>query len=274
MTIYAIGDVQGCYKPLQRLLDKLRFDPVVDKLWFAGDLVNRGPDSLDTLRFVKSLGENAVTVLGNHDLHLLATFYGLRPKDKDPCLTQVLDAPDTDELIGWLQGLPLLHTSAEFALVHAGIHPKWDIDTALLFARNAEEKLRAVKTSEDMAELYGPSPGNWTIGDNEKERLKYTINSFTRMRFCTRESVLDFSHACAPGQQPPELIPWYSVDDRPAANTKIIFGHWAALGALIEDNIYALDSGCVWGNALTALNLTDLSLQQVFCTEFQDGSST
>lgn len=267
MTIYAIGDVHGCYDPLLRLLERLQFDQATDQLWFTGDLVNRGPDSLATLRFVKSLGNAAQMVLGNHDIHLLAVHYGLRPKLKDPTLSQVFSAPDTDELLSWLQKQPLLHISDTFALVHAGIHPRWDLSVARLHAKETQEKLRAVKTKQDMAELYGQTSGDWSIADNSAEHFRYVINCFTRMRFCTNNSILDFDHACAPGQQPPDLIPWFEVADRPAANTNIIFGHWADLGVTIKKNIYALDSGCVWRNALTALNLSDLSLHQISCAE-------
>ena len=159
MTIYAVGDIQGCYEPLQRLVAKLKFDETKDQLWFAGDLVNRGPDSLATLRFVKSLGDAAVNVLGNHDIHLLAIYYGLRPIGKDPTLTQVLEAPDADELIRWLQQHPLMHTHSNYALVHAGIHPEWDMHTATNLALEVEKKLRSVESAEAMAELYGPTSG-------------------------------------------------------------------------------------------------------------------
>lgn len=265
MTTYAIGDIQGCFEPLQRLLEKLRFDPADDQLWFAGDLVNRGPDSLATLRFVKSLGDSAVTVLGNHDIHLLALYYGLRPMGKDPTLTQVIDAADVNELIEWLQQQPILHVLSEFALVHAGIHPQWSIDEATMLAGEIETKLQSVRHKDALAELYGPTTGSWQSVRETADRLRYALNVFTRMRFCTASADPDYRHNGAPGDQPGYLLPWFDIKDRAAKDTMIIFGHWASLGAFLKKNVCALDSGCVWGNALTALNLDTLSLSHVSC---------
>ena len=267
MTTYAIGDIQGCFEPLQRLLDKIRFDPCEDQLWFAGDLVNRGPDSLATLRFVRSLNDAAITVLGNHDIHLLALYYGVRPVGKDPTLTQVLEAPDADELIDWLQRRPLLHLHDGFALVHAGIHPQWNIATAQVLAEEVEAKLAAARSAEALNALYGQTSGDWQSAEFSDQRWRYALNVFTRMRFCTAAAVPDYKHSCAPGVQPPGLTPWYELNNHALSETSIIFGHWAALGALIRPGICALDSGCVWGNCLTAMNLSDRSLHQVSCAE-------
>ncbi|MEM7256388.1 MAG: symmetrical bis(5'-nucleosyl)-tetraphosphatase [Pseudomonadota bacterium] len=266
MTTYAIGDIQGCFEPLERLIEQLQFDVNNDQLWFAGDLVNRGPDSLATLRFVKSLGSAAVTVLGNHDIHLLALYYGLRPRDKDPTLTQVLDAPDADELIHWLQQQPLMHTAHNFALVHAGIHPQWSIATANALADELHNSIAAVDSAETLAALYGPTSGTWADAQDTDMRLRYALNCFTRMRFCLPDAVPEYKHSCAPGQQPEALTPWFELADRAAAGTTIIFGHWAALGVHLSPGVCALDSGCVWGNALTAVDLHDLSLHQVSCS--------
>lgn len=265
MAIYAIGDIQGCYEPLQLLLEKINFNPTDDSLWFAGDLVNRGPDSLKSLQFVKSLGESAVTVLGNHDIHLLALYYGLRPRGKDPTLEQVLEAPDVDELIQWLQQQPLLHVQDNFVLVHAGLHPHWHIETALKLAEEIHQIISTLDEQSALAPLYGPSDGEWANAEHTEARLRYAVNSFTRMRFCNKKGELDLNCNSAPGDQPEHLLPWFNLEDRPTDNMNIIFGHWAALGLHQQSGIYALDSGCVWGNSLTAMRLDDLKIFSVSC---------
>ncbi len=267
MATYAIGDVQGCFEPLQRLLEKLRFDPANDTLWFAGDLVNRGPQSLESLRFVKSLGQSAITVLGNHDIHLLALYYGLRPRGKDPTLEQVLDAPDVEELIVWLQQQPLLHQNESKVLVHAGLHPHWTIETATTLAREVEAILHKLDGKDALAPLYGPTDGEWASAEKSEYRLRYAVNCFTRMRFCNHKAVPDFKYSCTPGEQPKKLQPWFTIDNRPTETLSIIFGHWAALGVHQQPGIFALDSGCVWGNALTALNLDEFTFHQVACSD-------
>ncbi|OED37168.1 bis(5'-nucleosyl)-tetraphosphatase (symmetrical) [Chromatiales bacterium (ex Bugula neritina AB1)] len=266
MAIYAIGDIQGCNSALQRLLEKLKFDPAQDTLWFAGDLVNRGPESLETLRFVKSLGSASVTVLGNHDIHLLALYYGLRPKGKAPTLQPILDAPDADELICWLQHLPVLHQQHGYALVHAGLYPQWNMQTATTLAREVEAALRNTKDSEALSTLYGPSANTWAAAKDSPERLRFAVNCFTRMRFCNQKAELDFEHNGAPGSQPDHLVPWFDVPERVLAPQAIIFGHWAALGLYTRETIFALDSGCVWGNALTAMRIRDRKLVSVDCS--------
>ncbi len=265
MTTYAIGDIQGCFEALQRLLDKLKFDPAADTLWFAGDLVNRGPQSLQTLRFVKSLGTAAITVLGNHDIHLLALYYGLRTREKDPTLNQVLDAPDADDLIHWLQGLPLMHQQHGYILVHAGLHPHWDIATAQTLATEVSASLKACRDKDALSVLYGPSSGSWPLARHTDERLRFAVNCLTRMRFSSRDAILDFKHNDAPGSQPDHLLPWFKVQNRVLADQSIIFGHWAALGLYTDDNVFGLDSGCVWGNALTAMRLSDRQITSVAC---------
>lgn len=267
MATYAIGDIQGCYEPLQLLLEKISYSPTSDTLWFAGDLVNRGPDSLKSLRFVKSLGDSAVTVLGNHDIHLLALYYGLRPRGKDPTLEQVLDAPDVDELIQWLQQQPLLHRQDNFVLVHAGLHPHWKIETAVQLADEVHQIISTLENESSLAPLYGPGDGQWTDAEHTDLRLRYAVNCFTRMRFCDNQGQLNFKYSSKPGEQPEHLKPWFSIEDRPTENLDIIFGHWAALGVYQQPGIYALDSGCVWGNSLTAMRLEDLEL---FCVDCRD----
>lgn len=265
MATYAIGDIQGCFDPLRRLLDKINFDPGQDKLWFAGDLVNRGPESLKTLRYVKSLGKSAVTVLGNHDIHLLALHYGLRPRDKDPTLAHVLDASDVAELILWLQQQPFLHSADDFILVHAGLHPDWTIETAKTLAAELHAVIKNLDNTDTLSELYGPSDGTWSDAASTRNRLRYALNCFTRLRFCDKNAVPDFKYSCVPGEQPAHLRPWFTVPNRPTGNLNIIFGHWAALGVFNKGGIHALDSGCVWGKSLTALRLSDQKIFDVKC---------
>lgn len=263
MATYAIGDIQGCFDPLCRLLEKINFDQSTDTLWFAGDLVNRGPKSLDTLRFVKSLGERAVTVLGNHDIHLLALHYGVRKrKDKDNTLFQTLDAEDAHELIDWIQALPVVHIEKDNILVHAGIHPEWDLQT--LTALNAEltTAIASVSNKKTLAEIYGNTEGSWGDAKDSKERLRYALNCLTRMRYCEASAVPEYQCSETPGNQPRHLTPWFELPNHHLQRYTILFGHWAALGYHHSHNVYALDSGCVWGNALTALRLED---KAVFC---------
>lgn len=265
MAIYAIGDVQGCFTPLQRLLDKINFDTAADTLWFAGDLVNRGPQSLQTLRFVKSLNDSAVTVLGNHDIHLLALYYGLRTREKDPTLEQVLDVSDAAELITWLQQQPLLHCRDNHVLVHAGLHPKWTLETAQALATELQQAISGLKNASMLASLYGPCSGTWSDAAQSRHRLRYALNCFTRLRFCTHDGIPDDRYSCPPGEQPDTLIPWFDVANRPTKSSNIYFGHWAALGVLRKSGINALDSGCVWGKTLTAICLEDQKLFSVSC---------
>ena len=259
MAVYAIGDVQGCLDELQRLLERLRFDPAVDRLWFAGDLVNRGPRSLDTLRFVRSLGRAALSVLGNHDLHLLAVSrYADRLKAKDTLLP-VLEAPDREELLDWLRHCPLFHHDPVpgYCLVHAGLPPQWDLDTALACSREVETVLQDEAQCRDfLAHMYGNRPESWTQDLEGRDRLRFIVNACTRLRFCTPDGRLEFRHSGPPGTQPRGFLPWFDIPDRASHGLKILFGHWASLGTSTDvPGVYPLDTGCVWGNRLTALRL-------------------
>jgi bis(5'-nucleosyl)-tetraphosphatase (symmetrical) len=270
MAVYAIGDVQGCYHPLQRLLDRLRFDPGQDILWFAGDLVNRGPQSLPVLRLVYSLGEQAVTVLGNHDLTLLAVAEGYRHPKRSDTFQAILTAPDREVLLHWLRQRPLLHHDPVlgFTLVHAGLAPQWD----LLQAQACAAELAAVLSSADyrtlLAQMFGSEPRVWCEDLQGMERLRFCVNCFTRMRYCHADGALNFSEKGAPGSQPADLWPWFRVPGRRNADLNIVFGHWASLGYYREPGIYALDSGCVWGGRLTAIRLD--APQQVYWVECGD----
>ena len=256
MAIYAIGDVQGCYRELQLLLMSLQFDPARDRLWFAGDLVNRGPHSLEVLRFVRDLGAAALTVLGNHDLHLLAAAADpARVKARDT-LHPILDAPDRDELLDWLRHRPLLHHDAElgYTLVHAGLPPQWDLPLAQACAREVEEALRGTHT-DYFAHMYGDEPRRWSNDLAGWERLRFITNCLTRLRYCGGDGHLALGHKGAPGSQPAGLVPWFEAPRRRSRNLNILFGHWSTLGAYTAPGIFALDSGCLWGGQLTALRL-------------------
>lgn len=259
MAVYAIGDLQGCLEPLQRLLERIDFDPATDRLWFVGDLVNRGPQSLEALRFVRSLGDAAVTVLGNHDLHLLAcAFTDRKPKKKDT-LTAILEAPDRDPLLDWLRTRPLLHRDQMLGwnLVHAGIPPDWDLETAALCARAAESVLAGEGVATFLAQMYGDRPKRWSPELGGIERLRYTINGLTRMRYCRSDGAMDLEAKVAPERAAAAgLIPWFNFPRRRSEGERIVFGHWSTLGsARARNHCWGIDQGCLWGGCLTALQL-------------------
>ncbi len=259
MSIYAIGDVQGCYDQLQKLLELIDFNPAKDRLWFAGDLVNRGPNSLQVLRFVKGLGNRAVTVLGNHDLHLLAIAHGVkRRQDRSKSLEPILKAKDRDELLDWLQHRPLMyqHKKRDFNLIHAGLPPQWDIPTALKLASEVEHVLQ----NDDDAfhffqHMYGNQPDRWDPFLHGMERLRFITNCFTRLRYCNSKGTLALKDNGAPGSQQAGHIPWFELPNRASQHDRIIFGHWSTLGYHNSNNVWALDSGCLWGGKLTALRI-------------------
>ena len=263
MATYAIGDVQGCADALFSLLEHVGFHPERDRLWFAGDLVNRGPRSLAVLRFVRDLGERALTVLGNHDLHLLAAAAGARrPKPRDT-FGDVLDAPDRDALLGWLERQPLLHHDAAsgYAMVHAGLPPQWTLAEAGALAREVEEVLRGAESGTLLHEMYGNEPRRWSPALRGSARLRFIINALTRIRYVSPDGGLEFANAGPPGTQPPELVPWFEAPERRSRGACIVFGHWAtlALHAPVAPvhRVHHLDTGCVWGGRLSALRLED-----------------
>ena len=257
MTLYAVGDIQGCYRAFESLLERIAFEPARDRLWLVGDLVNRGPESLAVLRRVIGLGDAVTTVLGNHDLHLLAAAAGRRSVGAKDTFGDVLRAGDADELLDWLRRRPLLHVdpAAGRVLVHAGIPPEWDVDEAVLRAAEVESLLRGDGWRETLAAMYGNEPSAWQAGMDRAGRLRYTINALTRMRFVHADGALDFDCSGPPGSQPQGLTPWFDMPGRRAAGMHIVFGHWSALGVLQRPDVTALDSGCVWGRALTAVAL-------------------
>ncbi|MBM3203030.1 symmetrical bis(5'-nucleosyl)-tetraphosphatase [Candidatus Woesearchaeota archaeon] len=270
MTLYAIGDVQGCLDELERLLDQLAFDPDKDRLWFTGDLVNRGPRSLETLRRVRGLGEAAITVLGNHDLHLLAVACGVRQLKARDTLMPVLQAPDRDELLDWLRTRPLAHRAGNHLMVHAGLTPQWTVDQVLERAAEAESWLRGAHYPELFKHLYGDTPEQWSERLEGWPRLRFIVSCLTRIRYCDRQARLDFKCKRSPGQQPAHLIPWFELEDRKTRPLEIIFGHWATLGAWRGQGVTCLDSGCLWGGSLSALNLDDgITWTRVACRGYQ-----
>ncbi len=273
MATYAIGDLQGCYDPLRRLLDTVSFDPAEDTLWCVGDLVNRGPNSLEVLRLLRSLGSSAVCVLGNHDLALLAVAAGLKqPRLKDT-FHAVLEAPDRDELLRWLRYRPLLHHDAAlgFTMVHAGLAVQWDLELALSCAGELETTLRGPECGMFLVQMFGDEPRCWDDGLTGAERLRFITNCLTRMRFCEPDGTLCLHHKGSPGSQPPHLMPWFHVPGRKNRDLKIVFGHWGALGYYQEPGIFALESGCGWGKQLIAMCLeAPQRLFSVDCHEIRE----
>jgi bis(5'-nucleosyl)-tetraphosphatase (symmetrical) len=257
MSVYAIGDVQGCYQPLRSLLARIGFDPARDRLWFTGDLVNRGPQSLEVLRFVKGLDDRAVCVLGNHDLHLLAVAAGTARRNKRDTLDEVLRAADREELLQWLRTRPLLHHDVNLGrtLIHAGLLPSWDLADARRLALEAESALQGDQPEIFFRHMYGDLPDHWNERLRGVDRLRVIINAFTRLRYCDLEGNMDLRPKGPPGSQSPDLLPWFQVPGRRSREHKIIFGHWSALGLWQGDGVIGLDSGCLWGGSLSAVRL-------------------
>lgn len=263
MSTYAIGDVQGCHQELMELLDSINFDERNDCLWFVGDLINRGPGSLDALRFIHGLGNSAITVLGNHDLHLLAVAFGegcLRKKDT---LDPILNAEDRTELLDWLRRQPLMHHDAElgYTLCHAGLPPPWDLATALDCTAEVQAVLAGDNHHDFLRVIYGNKPDQWDDSLEVYERCRYTVNALTRMRYCHSDGRLALEQKGPPGTQDEHLKPWFEIENRRNRNLRIVFGHWSTLRLVERDfrqfNVFPLDTGCVWGGSLTAMRLED-----------------
>lgn len=266
MPTYAVGDIQGCYDELQQLLQEIHFNPEQDRLWLVGDLVNRGPGSLEVLRLVKSLGDAAITVLGNHDLHLLAVASGVGKPHRTDTLDELLDASDRDELLDWLRHQRLVYAEDDFALVHAGLLPQWSVATAVALAQEVESALRSDNYVEFLGHMYGNTPQAWDEELRGYKRLRVIVNACTRMRIVTPSGEMDFRFKGELHNIPEGYLPWYEAPQRESCDATVIFGHWSALGLMLRDNAIALDTGCLWGGPMTAIRLEDRKLFQVACT--------
>lgn len=259
MAVYAIGDIQGCFNELMKLLDHIEFDPAVDQLWLAGDLVNRGPDSASVLRYVKQLGsDTAKVVLGNHDLHLLANATGVSDyQHKSDTMGSVLDAEDRSDLIEWLRQQPLMHydPKLDFAMVHAGLPAEWSLQQALGYAKEVETVLQSEDWLDFLAKMYGNDPSCWSEDLTGWDRIRFITNCFTRLRYCYADGKLALKFKGSVEQSPEGQMPWFEVPNRQTQHDQILFGHWSQLGIGQYGNVFSLDSGAVWGEKLTALRI-------------------
>jgi bis(5'-nucleosyl)-tetraphosphatase (symmetrical) len=255
VTIYVIGDIQGCAKSFNNLLEKLAFDQACDHLWLTGDLVNRGPDSLSVLRRLVKMDNNVTTVLGNHDLHLLAIAAGVRLPTPEDTLQEILEAPDLEYMINWLRHRPLLHYDEknDRALVHAGFSPSWSLEEARTQADEVANMLKSTSWKNNLKAMYGNEPNAWTNSLKLSARRRFSINALTRIRFCDEAGRLDFTHKGPPSTQPETVQPWYDFIRPGGYQTHIYFGHWASLGLARLPDCTCIDTGCVWGRQLTAL---------------------
>lgn len=268
MATYAIGDVQGCLEPLKCLLDKVHFDPSKDILWFAGDVINRGPQSLETLRFIYQLRDRVHIVLGNHDLHFLAVYFGVRSQSKSDTLNDLLQASDCDQLAAWLMRQKLVHHDSQlgYTMVHAGIPPQWSLQDAIQRSKEVENVLQGRNAKQFFQTMYGNFPDNWQDELMSDERLRVITNYFTRMRFCAVDGQLELQTKENAGAAPEGFLPWFAHEHRRTKFDNIIFGHWAALEGKVDvAHVDALDTGCVWGGRLTALRLDDRTFFKCSC---------
>jgi bis(5'-nucleosyl)-tetraphosphatase (symmetrical) len=269
MSTYAIGDLQGCYKELEQLLDLICFDKKQDKLWFVGDLVNRGSGSLQVLRLVKSMGDAAITVLGNHDLHLLAVAAGVAELHHSDTLDEILAAPDRQELLNWLRHQRMVHVEDDFVLLHAGLMPEWNVAQVHSLAHEVEQALRGADYVTFLEKMYGNTPHQWQDTLKGYSRLRVITNALTRMRICSLQGEMQFKFKGEPADVPQGFVPWFDVPHRASADAVVVFGHWSALGLINRPNVIALDTGCLWGNALTAIRLEDRRIYQVKCSKLK-----
>ena len=267
MATYAIGDIQGCFTALRRLLDLCHFDPANDRLWLVGDLINRGPQSLETLRFVRDLGPAAITVLGNHDLYLLmAAHGGAKKRGADDTIEAILQAPDREELLLWLRQQPLCHVEDQYCMVHAGLLPQWTVAQARRLAAEVEAALRGENYRAWLEHMWGSQPTRWSEDLQGWDRLRVIVNVLTRLRFCTADGEMEFQSKGEVVNGPPGFLPWFEIAGRQSHDTVLITGHWSALGLRLSPNLLALDSGYLWGGQLSAVRLEDRALFQIQST--------
>jgi len=266
LATYAIGDIQGCFSALERLLERIQFSPSSDRLWFVGDLVNRGSDSLAVLRYVKSLGSSAVTVLGNHDLHLLAIHVGCATLNRKDTLHEILKAPDREELCDWLRRQPLLYEDGRFLLVHAGLLPQWSMEQAAQLAQEVGQALQSDDFPRYLPAIYRCKVTRWEDSLPNPTRLGVITNALTRMRVCARDGEMNLLFKGSPEKAPEGFFPWYTVPTHYPRTKSVIFGHWSALGVSVTERHLAIDGGCVWGRDLVAIRLEDRKVYMISCT--------
>ena len=270
MALYLIGDAQGCDSQLGRLLSKVDFSPSRDRVYLLGDLVNRGPESARVLRRIAGYGAAARCVLGNHDLHLLGVAAGARSLGRRDTLQAVLDAPDRAAMLDWLRQQPLAIFEHDWLMVHAGVLPQWSVELTLELAREVEAALRGAGMDEFLQSMHGNAPAQWTSDLSGIERLRVTVNALTRLRFCTADGVMEFDTSADPEAALPGYLPWFEAPGRKTVDTPIAFGHWSALGYVNRPNLVGLDTGCVWGRRLSALQIgktpRERELIQVDCS--------
>jgi bis(5'-nucleosyl)-tetraphosphatase (symmetrical) len=262
MSRYAIGDVQGCSLTLQALLKRISFDSSHSRLWLAGDLVNRGPRSLEALRWAREQSPHLTMVLGNHDLHLIARSLGVGSPKKSDSIQTILEAPDREELIAWLRSRPLLHREDDFLLVHAGLDPSWTPEEAEGLAREVEAALRGPQVGDLLAGLYDKNPARWDPRLTGLPRLQLAMKICSSIRICGPDGTIPFAFNGSPDLAPPGYVPWFAHPRRKSSETTVICGHWAALGLKLAPNLLALDSGCVYGRELSAVRLEDRAVFQ------------
>lgn len=271
-NIWMVGDLQGCCRPLEALLEHPEVSAqTLPRFWFAGDLINRGPESLRTLRRVIALGSRAVAVLGNHDLHLLAVAAGIRKPGKSDTTQEILNAPDADALLDWLRHRPLAHYEHGHLLVHAGVLPQWSVADTLALAAEVQKNLRAPDWRSRLKSIYGNEPSRWRDKLRGEDRQRIIINALTRLRMCDATGKMDFSHKMAPSQRDWKvagLLPWFDVPGRLTRDeATVVFGHWSTLGLLLRPDVICLDTGCVWGRSLTAVRMHDRKIVQIDCSD-------
>jgi bis(5'-nucleosyl)-tetraphosphatase (symmetrical) len=265
MATYAVGDIQGCFHSFQSLLKRIQFNPTSDQLWLVGDLINRGSGSLEVLRWVFEHQSSIVTVLGNHDLHTLVVAEGFVSAHRSDTIQALLDAPDADELLSWLRHQPLLHFEHDCLMVHAGLLPQWTAAKAQSLAQEVHQALSADNYREFLKHMYGNQPVQWDDALTGYDRLRLITNAMTRLRVCTQAGEMEFNFKGELASLPLGFLPWFELEDRVSADTTIVFGHWSAIGLRQTNNVYALDTGCLWGGALTAIRLEDKAVFQVPC---------
>jgi len=268
-TLFAIGDLQGCYQSLLDLLKRIDATTPDARLIFVGDLVNRGPQSLATLRLIRSLGDRAQALLGNHDLHLLAAAHGIRKLHRSDTLDEILDAPDREELLDWLRQRPLALLQQNHLFVHAGALPQWSAAKTVALAQEVESVLRSPLWVEFLREMYGNQPARWDDTLQGNDRLRCIVNALTRLRFCTEDGSMELTAKGSTGTSMPGYLPWFDVPQRQTQDVTVVCGHWSTLGLVLRPNLIGLDTGCVWGGKLTAVRLADRLLLQVSCPQAQ-----